>query len=156
MASRSFTPRNFLKRIALTLVAGDEASFKAALRSAMTNPRTVLQFTELVMRLNKEIGSHAEPAAGTSVIKLITNVDPPRSCGGDSDRAQAAGGYGSERRGRTCLSCSRLELDKRPHRTPQATIFHLVNRQPHCMPKSPQNPHVRFLEIAFAAPAGSL
>ena len=55
-----------------------EAAYRAALHRAMTNPRTVLQFTELAAKLNREIGSHAEPMAGRTVIKLITNVDPEK------------------------------------------------------------------------------
>ena len=75
---KELVPRGFLKRIVYEVVQDNLAGYKAALARAGTSPKTVLQFSDLFGKLNKEIGAGVEGGPGVTIIRLITNINPEK------------------------------------------------------------------------------
>ena len=75
---KELVPRGFLKRVVYEVVHDNLAGYKAALARAGTSPKTVLQFSDLFGKLNKEIGAGTEGGAGVTIIRLISNIDPEK------------------------------------------------------------------------------
>ncbi|HJU65954.1 MAG TPA: hypothetical protein VJ596_09765 [Gemmatimonadaceae bacterium] len=75
---KELVPRGFVKRVIHEVVQDNLAGYKAALERAGTSTKTVLQFSDLFAKLNKEIGAHAEGGSGVTIIRLISNINPEK------------------------------------------------------------------------------
>ena len=75
---KELVPRGFVKRVIYEVAHVNLAGYKAALARAGTSTKTVLQFSDLFAKLNKEIGAGAEGGSGVTIVRLISNLDPQK------------------------------------------------------------------------------